>query len=145
MESDQTPHSLAGGCHCGAVRFALTLTRPPASYQPRACDCEFCTKHGAAYVSDPAGTLELHVSDPRLLARYRQGSGTAQMLLCRQCGVLVGALYEQPDDCYGVVNAQALEGVSFGARHTVSPRTLSAPDKERRWRELWFPNVRLRS
>jgi hypothetical protein len=128
------------------VRVEIALTQPSGSYQPRACDCDFCTKHGAAYVSDPAGTLELRLIEPTQLARYRQGSGTAQMLLCRQCGVLVGAVYEHQGHAYGVVNAQVLEGAAgFGPRQTVSPRSLAVADKERRWRELWFPNVSFRS
>jgi len=46
---------LKGGCHCGKVRVELTTSIRPGDFRPRACDCSFCTKHGAAYVSDPAG------------------------------------------------------------------------------------------
>ena len=41
--------SLSGACHCGALRLQLTLPGDPADYAPRACDCDFCRKHGAAF------------------------------------------------------------------------------------------------
>ncbi len=51
--------SLSGACHCGALRLQLTLPGDPADYAPRACDCDFCRKHGAAFVSHPTGALRI--------------------------------------------------------------------------------------
>jgi hypothetical protein len=139
-------HPLQGGCHCGNLRFAAQLTRPSGSYRPRACDCDFCDKHAAAYVSDPHGSLTITVRDATGLGRYRQGNGLAEMLLCRQCGVLLGALYASDGGWYGAVNARASDaGSGFGQIEIVSPRKLGEADKTRRWRELWFPNVAVRS
>ncbi len=133
---------LSGGCHCGNIRITLTLTRSAGSYQPRACDCDFCRKHGAAYLSDPEGSLLIRIGDPAATARYAQGSGQAQLLLCRKCGVLVSPLYQDGARLYGAVNVNALEGgAPFGARQPVSPRTLAPGEKAQRWRQLWFPDV----
>jgi hypothetical protein len=136
-------HSQAsGGCHCGNLRLQLQLTGAPGEYRPRACDCQFCRKHGAAWVSDPQGSLRIGVRDQRELGRYQQGSGTAELLLCRRCGVLVGACYDDAGRLYGVANAKVIDdGTSFGAEQVVSPQQLTAADKTRRWRELWFPEV----
>jgi hypothetical protein len=139
-------YKVSGGCHCGNLFVEAQLTRAPESYNPRACDCDFCRKHGAAYVSDPQGSLSIVIRDEQRAARYRQGSGTAELLLCRDCGVVVGALYQGEEGLHGVVNAQAIEaGTGFGAPQPVSPRMLSAPEKVRRWQEIWFPNVSVRS
>ena len=84
----------------------------------------------------------ISVQDERLLGRYRQGSGTAELLLCRNCGVLVGACYRDGQRLYGVVNAGALaDGAQLGAQRVVSPRQLSAAEKVQRWREIWFADV----
>jgi hypothetical protein len=135
-------HGLGGGCHCGNIRVELQLPREPRAYAPRACDCDFCRKHGAAYVSDPHATLTLWIRDERSAGGYAQGSAQAEMLLCRECGVLVGALHRADGQIYGVVNARALDGgTRFGTEQPVSPRTLSAADKVKRWQEIWCSNV----
>jgi hypothetical protein len=134
---------LSGGCHCGNLRLQVELTRIPGEYSPRACDCDFCCKHGAAWLSDPQGSLRISVRDAGQLGKYAQGSGTAELLLCRQCGVLVGAcLSSDGDRLYGAVNARVLEcDTPFAAAQVVSPHQLSVADKVRRWQQLWFSDV----
>jgi len=134
---------LAGGCHCGNIRVSVELERAPESYAPRACDCEFCHKHGAAWVSDARGSLTIRIRDERATSRYTQGDRLAEMLLCRNCGVLVGALWR--GQClYAVVNVSALETRSaFPDAQPASPRMLSAEAKKSRWQSLWFANVTL--
>lgn len=134
--------TLRGGCHCGNIRMELQLTRAPATYRPRACDCSFCRRHGAAYISDPLGTLRLSIRDERAATRYAQGSGQAELLLCSTCGVLVSPLFNDGGRLYAAVNVNAVENAdAFGAPQSVSPQTLSAGDKAQRWRELWFSDV----
>jgi hypothetical protein len=135
---------LHGGCHCGGLELGIELPRPAQTYAPRACDCDFCRKHAAAYVSDPYGSLLVRVRDTAAEGRYRQGSGSAEMLLCRNCGVLLGALYRHENALLGVANVRTLESRGeFAPEQTVSPRLLSAEQKVGRWREIWFPNVNI--
>jgi hypothetical protein len=135
---------LAGGCHCGGVAVEVELSAPPASYTLRACDCDFCQKHGARYLSDPRGSLLLRLRNETCLGRYRQGSNTAEMLLCRNCGVLIGAVYRDEQRLRGVVNANILAApAGFAAPQPVSPRQLTAEQKIQRWREIWFAEVRI--
>lgn len=137
-------HHIEGKCHCGNIHVALELSAAPGDYAPRACDCDFCRKHGASYLSDPHGTLRIDVADARLLGRYRQGSGMAECLLCRECGVLVGVTYREEGRLYAAVNTRVLEGgVGFGEGKSVSPKLLAGDEKVRRWKELWFANVTL--
>lgn len=133
-----------GGCHCGNIRLEMGLTEAPGSYQPRACDCDFCRKHAAAYVSDAKGTLRIRITNPRDTARYRQGSGQAEFLVCRNCGVLVAVLLESDGQTYGTVNAKAVDiAVEFGNEQPVSPKTLAADAKVKRWRNVWFSQVEI--
>jgi hypothetical protein len=130
---------LRGGCHCGSIRVELDLTRSPESYHPRACDCDFCRKHAAAWVSDPKGSLRIRSAQAAI---YRQGSGQAELLLCGNCGVLVAALYRSGERLYAAVNVRAIEGgAGFGSEQPVSPQSLSGPQKAQRWCDLWFPKV----
>ena len=135
-------HKMNGGCHCGNVLVELELARAPDTYHPRACDCDFCTKHNAAYVSDPQGSLVIRIKDQHLSGRYRQGSGQAEFLFCRNCGVLVSVIYRNDGRLFAAVNAKAVSGGKvFGAEQTVSPKMLSADDKAKRWQDVWFSNV----
>ena len=136
---------LGGGCHCGNIRVELELTRSAGTYNPRACDCDFCRKHRAAYVSDPQGSLLIQIRDERDCGRYAQGSGQAELLLCRHCGVLVAPLFRDAGRLYAAVNVNADEGAVFGAHQPVSPKSLGADDKARRWKDLWFSNVTVRN
>ncbi len=138
-------HRLGGGCHCGNIRVELELTRSAGTYNPRACDCDFCRKHRAAYVSDPQGSLLIQIRDERDCGRYAQGSGQAELLLCRHCGVLIAPLYREAGRVYAAVNINVVEGVAFGAQQTASPKALAAADKVKRWKDLWFSNVTLRT
>ena len=111
---------------------------------PRACDCSFCRKHGAAYVSDPAGQLSVTLQSSDALRRYRQGSNTAEFLLCGRCGVLVAVVFEHHARIYGAVNARSLEGpTGFGSAVPASPQSLAADEKVARWSQLWIPDVEL--
>jgi hypothetical protein len=97
-----------GGCHCGNIRIQVRLTAPPADMRVRSCACSFCRSHGTRTVSDPAGQAGLWVSDWALVAKYRFGSRTADYLLCRQCGVYVGAVCETPSGPRAVINTLCL-------------------------------------
>ena len=137
-------YTLKGGCHCGAIRLEVELSRPPATYHPRACDCDFCRKHGAAYLSDPAGTLRIHMRDADGLARYRQGDQLADFLLCKTCGVLVGVTYTEVGRTFATLNRLVIEdGADFAETKPVSPKTLGADEKVGRWKALWISDVEL--
>jgi hypothetical protein len=130
----------AGGCHCGALRFAFDTARRPGDFAPRACDCDFCTRHRAAWVSDAAGLLRIRAEDARL-RRYRQGSGQAEFLFCADCGVLVAVVARTGDGGWlGAANRNAFdERDAFAAEAGVSPRQLDPGAKLSRWTQLWTP------
>jgi hypothetical protein len=137
-------HKANGGCHCGNIRVELELTRAPNTYIPRACDCDFCRKHGAAYVSDARGSVLIRIKDPGNSGKYRQGSGQAEFLLCRSCGVLVGVLHSVASRLYATINVNATDvRADFGTEQTAPPKNLSANEKTQRWQEIWFANVKL--
>lgn len=143
MHAKASMIDLKGGCHCGNIEVDVSLSRPPEAYNPRACDCNFCMKYGAAYLSDREGGLRIHVKDPRRLSRYRQGSGQAEFLVCSQCGVLVAGSYQDAGRTIGAVNSQVIKGTRFGEKAIVSPKKLGPDDKTKRWKDVWFQDVTL--
>ncbi|MFV3333404.1 GFA family protein [Pseudomonas sp. NY15437] len=135
---------LQGSCHCGSLAVRTELSHDPADYTPRACDCDFCRKHGAAYISDAQGQLAIHCRSAADSLRYRQGSGTVEFLLCRRCGVLTAALWEDAGKTYAALNVQILDNpATLGAPQPASPRQLPLNERKERWRKLWFADVRI--
>ena len=121
-----------GRCHCGTLTLRYNTASEPASIQPRACDCSYCTRQGGMYVSDPAGTLEVDAG----CHQYRQGDERADFLSCPRCGVLLAVVFEDR----GAVNARCLERFEeLGPAQVVSPLKLSAEEKLARWQANWTP------
>ena len=91
-------------CHCGALTARYQTAKSPAEWPIRACQCSFCRAHGALSTSDPAGMLQFSCSSPDLLQRYRFGTGSADFLICRACGVYLGAQTTRDGHRFGVLN-----------------------------------------
>lgn len=97
-----------GSCHCGSIGFTYTTPLPADRWSVRACQCSFCRAHDALSTSDPGGSIEFSAGNGAFLQRYRFGLKTADFLLCRQCGVYVGALIETGNGSWGIINVHAL-------------------------------------
>jgi hypothetical protein len=97
-----------GGCHCGNLRLWLRLPQPPEDTPLRACGCSFCRAHNTRTTSDPDGSVEIWAEDWSLAQSYRFGSGTADFLICRRCGVYIGAVCETAAGRRAVINVNCL-------------------------------------
>jgi hypothetical protein len=97
-----------GGCHCGNLRLMLRLTEPPEAVRLRACQCSFCRAHATRTASDPNGMVEVWAEDWSLVEPYRFGTGAAEFLICRRCGVYIGAFCDTAAGTRAVVNTNAL-------------------------------------
>jgi hypothetical protein len=98
----------SGGCHCANIGVTLRLSRPPEQMPLRSCSCAFCRAHGTRTLSDRDGQVEITAGDWSLVERYRFGSRTADYLLCRRCGVYVGAVCETSTGLRAVLNVNCL-------------------------------------
>ncbi|MFC3815429.1 GFA family protein [Lysobacter sp. GCM10012299] len=139
-----TAHVVHASCHCRRLVMQATLTRAASDYAPRACDCDFCRKHGAAWLTDPAGSLRLQQHGRDAAVHYRQGSDQAEFLVCAHCGVLVMATYRSEERLFAALNVRTIDDASgFAPEQLAQPRLLSAEDKPLRWQQLWFADVRI--
>jgi len=134
--------SFRGSCHCGALGFSFQTALAVSQWSVRACQCGFCRAHGARTTSDRTGRLAFCVGEAEALQRYRFGLKTADFLVCRRCGVYIGAQIATPHGAFGIVNTLAMlplieelppaTPVDYGSE-SVSERT---ERRELRWTPL---------
>ena len=99
---------MKAACHCGAVRFEVTLS--DGLNIARRCTCSFCRMRGAVAVSAELGGIRF-VSGEDKLTRYTFNTGTAQHYFCSVCGIYTHHQRRSNPRQFGV-NAACLEGVS---------------------------------
>lgn len=114
-------HKHPGSCHCGNILVVVELSTSPAGAALHACGCSFCCAHGVRTVADPAGALKVWAQDWTDVIRYRFETATAEFLICRTCGVYVGAVCETPAGPRAVVNVNSL---SDRALFAAEPRAM---------------------
>jgi hypothetical protein len=107
--------AFTGTCHCGAIRGTLHATKPAAELQVRACQCSFCTRHGAMTVGDPAGRATFEI-DRTALTKYQFGTRTGTSLICARCGMYAGVILEDGGKTWSVLNARGLAIPEFAGR-----------------------------
>jgi hypothetical protein len=97
-------HRFEGGCHCGNLSYVFDASANLETLGVRACMCSFCRAHGARNTSDPDGSIRIAVRDGAKLERYRFGLRTADFLICKTCGVYIGALLPDGEHGWFTVN-----------------------------------------
>ena len=75
--------TIAGGCHCSAVRFEADV---PRAVELLDCNCSICAATGFRHLIVPHGDFRL-LSGREALTGYRFGTGAAEHLFCATCGV----------------------------------------------------------
>lgn len=112
--SSTGPSRHRGGCHCGAVRFEVTID---VSAGATRCNCSICTKvaQTSSIVKPDAFTL---LAGEDSLAHYEWGSKVAQRHFCKRCGI----------HCFGSGHLEVLGGdfvsVNWNCLDDVDPSTV---------------------
>ena len=130
-----------GGCHCENLRLELESEQAPGDFEIRACQCSFCRKHATLAIADPAGRLELSVRRMDELGRYSFGQNTIDFLLCRNCGVYVGAVTKDGSEkALVIVNVlDDREAFAGNPPLEIDYDDESRPDRVERRRTGWTP------
>jgi hypothetical protein len=108
---DPSTRIIHGSCHCGNIRFTLDWPAAQPAIASRACGCTFCTKHGAAWTSNPQGRFRLHIADATKARRHQFGTGTADFHVCSTCGVAPIVTSNIEGRRYAVVNVNTFDDV----------------------------------
>jgi hypothetical protein len=105
------PRSYEGSCHCGAVKYRVSLALESAV----TCNCSICHRSGTALAFAPATSFQL-LSGEDHLADYQFGKKRLHHLFCKVCGIRSFARGAMPDGTPTVaVNVRCLEGVDLEA------------------------------
>ena len=134
-----------GSCHCGAIGWAYRTTKPPSQWPVRSCQCSFCRRHATRCTSDPTGSVAFSIADRNALHRYRFGLQTAEFLMCRRCGVYIGAFADGPGGAFATLNLNALK-VPVDGVPAPTPTFYDSEGREgriRRREQRWTPVVKV--
>lgn len=135
-----TKSSYEGSCHCGAIGYVFRTEIPPSEWAVRACQCSFCRAHGGFSTSDPNGSVRFIISDLSCLSRYRFALKITDFLVCKACGVYVGAVMPSPQRAVAVINLRALVSLAaVPAAHPVSYESESPSERRARREKSWTP------
>ena len=117
---------LEGGCHCGAVRFRVTVR----SREAMKMQLQRVLKKGYLHLIVPESDFDL-LRGGNALTTYTFGTGTAKHHFCRNCGV--HSYYrprshpEQVD-----VNVRCLDGVEPSEKRISPGKKTAKPRKKER-------------
>jgi hypothetical protein len=136
-----TVRTFEGSCHCGALSFTFETALAVTQWSVRACQCRFCQARGAMTTSDPAGRLQFRINEADALQRYRFGLKTADFLLCKRCGVYLGAQIDTAHGAFGIINTRALSPLpqELPAAVAADYGSESASERIQRRARRWTP------
>ena len=100
---------IAGGCHCGAVRF---LVHGPVS-ELTTCDCSLCAMRNALMAKVHESRLTLSQGQEQLTC-YEWNTRRAKHFFCRCCGIYVFHRKRSAPEYFGV-NARCLHSLDCAA------------------------------
>jgi hypothetical protein len=75
---------VAGGCHCGLVRFEAEVGEEPLEVLD--CNCSICSMTGYLHLIVPDTRFRL-LEGQGETTTYRFGTGRARHIFCAQCGI----------------------------------------------------------
>ena len=113
--------TMAGGCHCGRVRFRVTANLDCVTE----CNCSICAKKGFLHLFVLPAEFEL-LSGKDDLTTYRFNTGTAQHTFCRHCGIHPFYVPRSDPDKIDV-NVRCLDGIDLSA---IVPETFDGKNWE---------------
>lgn len=102
------PDIRTGQCHCGTVRFQVTLA--DGFNTILRCTCSYCRMRGAVVAMANAGGITFLQGEDALTS-YRFHSGAAEHFFCSRCGIYTHHQRRSDQNQYAV-NVACLDGVS---------------------------------
>lgn len=105
------PRTYTGGCHCGAVRFSVTM----AIEAGVACNCSICSKSATVLAFAPGSAFTLQSGQDDLVD-YQFGQRRLHHLFCRRCGLRSFSRGAMPDGTPTVaINLRCVDGLDLAA------------------------------
>lgn len=78
------------GCHCGYIRFAVTLSPPLPEHRVMSCNCSICRRAGYLLVYPDRGAVAWEGDSRARCAVYQFNTKRKDHLFCPRCGASIG-------------------------------------------------------
>jgi hypothetical protein len=108
------PKKYAGGCHCGKVRYEVTLDLAEPAIT---CNCSMCGRSGTMLRFVPADQFKL-LSGADVLTDYRFNSKVISHQFCSVCGIKSFAGGQGPKGETRAINVRCLDDVDLSTIET---------------------------
>ncbi|KAI8634233.1 glutathione-dependent formaldehyde-activating enzyme [Xylariaceae sp. FL1651] len=78
------------GCHCGYIKFSVTLSPTLDEYKVLQCSCSACTRFGYLLIYPEAKDVVWHNNSRERCANYRFNTKKKDQMFCPKCGASLG-------------------------------------------------------
>ena len=131
------PKSYTGSCHCGSIKYRVSLDLHSKHPEANRCNCTLCVKTGFAGIHVPAADFEmLSPSSTNELTDYQFASKAMHHFFCKTCGVrcMFGGVDGSTGDKFYSVNVLTLDrGPGDGALDLSKFKMVYWDGKEENW------------
>ncbi|KAI1376040.1 hypothetical protein F4677DRAFT_445755 [Hypoxylon crocopeplum] len=93
-EEEKQSGTYEAGCHCGYIKFSVTLSPPLPEYKVLNCNCSACTHLGYLLVYPKAKDVVWHNNGRERCASYRFNTKVKDQMFCPKCGASLGIDFE---------------------------------------------------
>ncbi|KAI1456172.1 hypothetical protein F4805DRAFT_246891 [Annulohypoxylon moriforme] len=104
-EEEKQSGTYEAGCHCGFIKFSVTLSPPLPEIEILNCNCSACTHLGYLLVYPQVKDVVWHNDGRKRCASYRFNSKKMDQMFCPKCGTSLGIDFEgffKERDIYGI-------------------------------------------
>ncbi|CAN8103717.1 unnamed protein product [Discula destructiva] len=105
-------------CHCGYIKFSVTLSPPLPETKPLQCDCSACRRFGYLLTYMPREDVTWHGDSWTRLSRYQFNTKEKDQLFCGRCGASIGIDFREADapepSMFGI-SARTFNGIDLDA------------------------------
>ncbi|KAI2783222.1 hypothetical protein F4815DRAFT_384832 [Daldinia loculata] len=90
VEDRKETGTYEAGCHCGYIKFSVTLSPPFPEYKILNCSCSACSHLGYLLVYPKASDIVWHNNSRERCASYRFNTKQKDQMFCPKCGASLG-------------------------------------------------------
>ncbi|KAM7208531.1 hypothetical protein V8F20_001212 [Naviculisporaceae sp. PSN 640] len=130
-EEKKSSGTYEAGCHCGYIKFSVTLTPALPDMKVMNCNCSACTRFGYLLVYPEASSITWHNDGRARCSNYQFNTKNKDQLFCQHCGASIGIDFREcyaPKHVYGIsvrtfydVNLDSLNYRKLDGRNKVPP------------------------
>lgn len=112
--SEKPRKTYSAGCHCGWIKFSVTLSPPLPEYKVLECNCSACRRFGYLLVYPEREDVKWHGDGESQVQRYRFNTKEKDQMFCGKCGSSLGIDFRETPDFNGYgISARTFNGIDL--------------------------------